>query len=126
MSLRLLMLYAFAQSVHYVVWLRLLPEDDRPSPTPRSFSQTLRALRTDVGSIVLWIAVLSTLVFAVWAAFNAGQARNGYIRVAFFHGYLELAAAAVLWAEGTLTHPLLTSSKDLPRVSSQSPAESRC
>jgi hypothetical protein len=103
MTLRLLLLYAFAQTVHYVVWLRLVPEDDRPSPTPRSFLQSYRALRADLGSLMLWIAVLSALAFAVWAAFNVGQARNGYIRIAFFHGYLELAAAALLWAEGTLT-----------------------
>jgi hypothetical protein len=103
LSLRFLLLYAFAQSVHYVVWLRLVPEDDRPSATPRSFLQSYRALRTDVGSIVLWIAVLGTLAFAVWAAMSGvGHARNGYLQVAFFHGYLELAAAALLWAEGSL------------------------
>jgi hypothetical protein len=85
------------------VWLRLVPEDDRPSATPRSFLQSYRALRTDVGSIVLWIAVLSALGLAVWAAMSSvGQARNGYIQMAFFHGYLELAAAALLWAEGSL------------------------
>lgn len=102
MTVRLLLLYAFAQSVHYVVWLRLVPEDDRPSPTPRSFVQSFRALRADVGALVLWISVLCALVLAVWACFNVGSARNGYLRMAFFHGYLELAAAALLWAEGSL------------------------
>jgi hypothetical protein len=102
MALRLLLLYGFAQSVHYVAWLRLIPEDDRPSPTPRSFLQSFRALRTDLGALVLWFFLLSALAFAVWAAFNLGAARNGYIRIAFFHGYLELAAAALLWAEGSL------------------------
>ncbi|MGZ6214451.1 MAG: hypothetical protein ACXWMG_05820 [Candidatus Limnocylindria bacterium] len=87
MALRFLLLYAFAQSVHYVVWLRLVPEDDRPSPTPRSFVQSFRALRTDLGSWVLWAAVLTALGLAVWAAFNVGQARNGYIQMAFFHGH---------------------------------------
>jgi hypothetical protein len=102
MALRLLVLYAFAQSVHYVVWLRLVPEDDRPSPTPRSFLQSFRALRADVGALILWIALLGALALAVWAAFDAGRARNGYIQMAFFHGYLELAAGALLWAEGSL------------------------
>jgi hypothetical protein len=104
LTLRLLLLYAFAQSAHYVVWLRLLPEDDRPSPTPRSFLQSYRALRSDVGSLVLWIAVLTALGLAVWAAWtNVGHARNAYLQIAFFHGYLELAGAAILWAEGSLT-----------------------
>jgi hypothetical protein len=99
---RLLMLYAFWQAAHYVVWLRLIPEDDRPSPTPRSYLQSYRALRADVGSVVLWIAMLSAIAVAAWAAVNVGQARNGYIQLAFFHGYLELAAAALLWGEGRL------------------------
>jgi len=100
-AMRLLVLYAFGQSVHYIVWLRLLPEDDRPSPTPRSFTQSYRALRADVGSLILWIAALGCVAFAVWAAIDVGRARNGYLQIAFFHGYLELAAVAVLWAENT-------------------------
>ncbi len=102
LAVRFLLLYAFGQSVHYVMWLRLVPEDDRPSPTPRSYLQTFRALRADVGSLLLWLALLGALALAVWASFNAGAARNGYLQVAFFHGYLEVAAAALLWAEGWL------------------------
>ncbi|APR84869.1 Hypothetical protein A7982_10218 [Minicystis rosea] len=97
--LRFLMLYAFAQSAHYVVWIRLLPEDDRPSETPRSFGQSLRALHADVGGLVLWASLLTMLALAIWASVSVGAARNGYIQMAFFHGYLELAAAALLWAE---------------------------
>ncbi|MFT3774658.1 MAG: hypothetical protein QM820_55615 [Minicystis sp.] len=96
---RFLVLYAFAQSAHYVVWVRLVPEDDRPSGTPRSFTQSLRALHADVGGLVLWVTLLSMIALAVWAAVSLGAARNGYIQMAFFHGYLELAAAAILWAE---------------------------
>jgi hypothetical protein len=98
-ALRFLVLYAFAQSVHYLVWLRLVPEDDRPSPSPRSYAQSFRALRADVGSLVLWLSLLGMIGLAVWASIHAGQARNGYIQAAFFHGYLELAAGALLWAE---------------------------
>jgi hypothetical protein len=98
-ALRFLVLYAFAQSVHYVVWLRLIPEDDRPSPAPRSYAQSFRALRADVGALVLWLSLLGMIAFAVWAAFHVGHARNGYIQAAFFHGHLELVAGALLWAE---------------------------
>jgi hypothetical protein len=100
-AMRFLLLYAFAQSAHYLVWLRLIPEDDRPSPTPRSYLQSFRALRADVGSLVLWLALLGAIALAAWAAINVGHARNGYIQAAFFHGYLELAAAALLWAEAS-------------------------
>lgn len=99
---RFLVLYAFAQSAHYVVWVRLMPEDDRPRPSPRSYHQTYRALAADVSALVLWIAVLSAVGLAAWALMSLGEARDGYIRAAFFHGHLELAAAVVLFCEGKL------------------------
>lgn len=103
LAARMVLFYAFAQSVHYIVWVRLIPEDDRKSHTPRSYHQSLRVLKKDVGPLMIWAAVLGILVFAVWAVVkNAAVARNEYLNVAFFHGYLELAAAAVLWAEGRL------------------------
>lgn len=104
LAIRLVLLYAFAQSVHYIVWLRLIPEDDRPSPTPRSYGQSYRALQFDVGSITLWLTVAGIAVFAGWALFtSAGAARNAYLSVAFFHGDLELVAAALLFSEARLT-----------------------
>lgn len=103
MATRLILLYAFGQSVHYIIWLRLIPEESRKSHTPRSYQQTYRALRGDVGSWVLWLALLGTLVFLVWAFVEgAGIARTRYLNVAFFHGYLELAAAALLWSEARI------------------------
>lgn len=99
-STRLVVYYAFAQSAHYVVWMRLIPEDDRPSPTPRSFAQSYRALRSDLGSLILWMAVIGAIALAGWAFMRVGEARDGYIRLAFFHGYVEVIAGALLWAEG--------------------------
>ena len=49
-ALRLVLLFAFAQSVHYGVWLRLIPEDDRPQETPRTFRASARALKADIGT----------------------------------------------------------------------------
>lgn len=101
-SVRLVLLYAFAQATHYVVWLRLVPEDDRPSKSPRSYGQSFRALTSDLGSILLWLSVIGALALIGWAMFAPGEARDGYLRLAFFHGHLELAAGALLWAEGRL------------------------
>lgn len=98
-AVRLVVLYAFAQAVHYVVWLRLMPEDDRPSKTPRSYRQTFHALSKDLGGLILWASVLGALGLFAWAFFGPGAARDGYLRFAFFHGHLELAAGALLWAE---------------------------
>ena len=99
-GVRLVLLFAFAQAVHYGVWLRLIPEDDRPQQTPRTFAASARALHKDLGSIVLIVATLLILAFAIWAAFDLAHARYSYLRMALFHGYLELAAAAFLFVEG--------------------------
>lgn len=104
MAVRFVLLYGFGQAVHYIVWLRLIPEDDRPSPTPRSYSQSYRVLGKDVGAIMLWLTAAGIAVFAVWAfVTSAGAARNAYLSVAFFHGDLELVAAALLFSEARLS-----------------------
>jgi hypothetical protein len=104
LAVRLVLLYGFGQAVHYIVWLRLIPEDDRPSPTPRSYGQSYRVLGRDVGAITLWLTAAGVAVFAVWALFtSAGAARNAYLSVAFFHGDLELVAAALLFSEARLS-----------------------
>ncbi len=99
---RLLVLFAFAQAAHYVVWLRLIPEDDRKSAAPRSYKQTYRALVKDLGAGPVWLAFIAALVLLVWAAASIGAARNGYLEVAFFHAHLELIAIALLTVERRL------------------------
>jgi len=98
-GLRLVLLFAFAQSVHYGVWLRLIPEDDRPQPSPRTFGASVRALRMDMGATVLAAAIVLGLVFALWAVLDLTASRSGYLRLALFHGYLELAVAAWFFIE---------------------------
>jgi hypothetical protein len=97
---RLVLLFAFAQTVHYAVWLRLLPEEDRARRTPRSFAASFRALKADFGALGLAACALLALAIAGWAAFDLAEAHDGYLRLAVFHGHLELAALALLFAEG--------------------------
>jgi hypothetical protein len=99
---RLVLLFAFAQSVHYAVWLRLVPDEDRAQPTPRSFRASLRALRADFGAWPLRIACAAALLIAAWALRDVRAARAGYLRLALFHGHLEVAALGLLLLEGTL------------------------
>jgi hypothetical protein len=98
--LRLVLIYAFAQSVHYGVWLRLVPEEDRERPGPRGFISSYRALVRDVGRPLLGLALLSLVALIGWAAYDLVAARTGYLRVAIFHGPLELVAAAFFFIEG--------------------------
>jgi hypothetical protein len=98
-GLRLVLLYAFAQSVHYGVWLRLVPEEDRPRPAPRGFASSYAALRADFGWLPLVVFGALAVALAAWATRDLAAARAGYLRFAVVHGQLELAAAALLWAE---------------------------
>jgi hypothetical protein len=99
-ALRLVLFYAFAQAVHYGIWLRLIPEDDRPQPSPRTFAASYRALERDFGPVLLWGSLVLMSGLAIWAVFDLVEARSGYLRMALFHGFLELAAAALLFVEG--------------------------
>ncbi len=99
-GLRLVLLFAFAQAVHYGIWLRLIPEEDRPQPTPRTFAASYRALERDFGPALLMGSVILIAGLAVWAVVDLVEARAGYLRMALFHGYLELAAAALFFVEG--------------------------
>ncbi len=95
----LVVLFAFAQSVHYAVWLRLIPDALRPGKTPRSFSQSARALRADLGAPLLLAATVLALGVATFAAVDARGARHFYFAFALFHGYLELAALGLRFVE---------------------------
>jgi hypothetical protein len=97
---RLVLLYCFAQAVHYGVWLRMVPEDDRARPTPRSFRASYRALRDDFPPLLLTGFTLAAVALASWACVDLVDARTGYFRFARFHGMLELLAAGLLLAHG--------------------------
>lgn len=96
---RLVVLFAFAQSVHYAVWLRLLPDALRPGKTPRSFAKSARALVADVGAPLAIAAAVLTLALVVHGAIDPAVARARYFSFALFHGYLEVAALGLLFAE---------------------------
>lgn len=97
---RLVLLFCFAQSVHYVIWLRLVPEDDRTRVSPRTFRASWRALLGDVGPVVVLSTIVGAIALAVWAAIDVADARDSYLRFAGFHVVLELCAAGMLLVEG--------------------------
>ena len=99
-ALRLTLSFAFAQSVHYAVWLRMVPEDDRGRDTPRPFAASWRALTADVGRPLLALTALATLGLVGWALADIAAARDLYLRVGLFHGHLELAAFVLFLLEG--------------------------
>lgn len=105
LATRLVLLFCFAQGVHYSLWLRLIPEDDRDRLAPRSFRASLAALRAELGAPILVGAGLAMVVLLGWAVRDLCAARVGYFRLALFHGYLELCALALFWVRGAGPQP---------------------
>lgn len=93
-SARLAVLFVFMQSVHYAVWLRLVPELARPRAGARSFRASLAALQHEFSAVgVALLAALALLVLGL-AAHDPLLAQREYLRFAGFHAYLELAFLA--------------------------------
>jgi hypothetical protein len=82
--------FAFMQSVHYAVWLRLMPEDCRVRSSTRSFRQSWRAARSDLGLLLPATLVLCAALVA-FAALRPAAALSLYFSVALGHGFLEWA-----------------------------------
>lgn len=99
LAIPLVVLFAFMQSVHYGLWLRVVPEEDRDRATPRTFRASLRALDRELGPWLVRLAVLATVALAVWAVVDLYAARIGYLRFARFHAVLELCVVALVLVE---------------------------
>lgn len=96
LAVRGVVLFAYAQSVHYGLWLRIIPEETRDRPVPPTLLVSWRSLRQDLGPVVLGLATVLAVGLAAWAAIDLGTARDGYLRLALFHGPLELVFAALV------------------------------
>lgn len=96
----LALVYVMLQSVHYSVWLALIPQDDAPAQGTRSFRMSVRALGRDFpGPWLAAIAVLAAIVLGA-SFLDVHRTRQLYMSLATFHGYLELAAGAFLLVRG--------------------------
>jgi hypothetical protein len=100
LGVRFVLAFAFAQSVHYAVWLRVLPEDDRARPGMRSFASSWNPLLADMGTVPVALAGAVLVGLLAWALSDPAAARDGYLRLAISHGHLELAVIALLLVEG--------------------------
>jgi hypothetical protein len=92
---RALFLYAFGQSLHFAAWLRLLPDVERESPTPKPFRRAMRDLQADFGRLTIPLFAL-TVVAIVLLLLEGGRARETYFALSYFHVGLEGAALAQL------------------------------
>lgn len=91
---RSLMLYAYAQAVHYAIWVRLIPGERALTEAPVSFRRALGGLRAALGSPAFAVCLVVALALpAAGLAFPA-ESRRIYLDLAGFHAWLELAIGA--------------------------------
>lgn len=94
---RAAMAYAFGQSLHYVVWLKAIPEHHLRKQIPTAFKESLRLLVRDMGMI--FFASAATLMLA-YIALNVfmqyARVRELYLLLASYHGYAEIAGLLAL------------------------------
>ena len=100
---RALFLYAFGQALHFAIWLRLVPEVDRPSKLPQTFRRALALFEADFGRWArpLLVACVASVPLIVW---GGGVAREAYFALTYFHVGLEAAALAATLARSR-AHP---------------------
>jgi hypothetical protein len=90
---RLVAVFVFAQGVHYMIWLRLVPDEARERPGLRTFASTFGALRHELGAPILFGATGFAIILTARAFGSLEGARILYLRGASFHGFLEIAFA---------------------------------
>jgi hypothetical protein len=99
LSLRLVAVYAFGQSIHYAVWVRLVPQGLDPRASPPTFRRSLTRVRIDFGRTGFALVVALCLAVPLAAVIiDAAKVRDVYLQAVIAHGWLELAIIAALLA----------------------------
>jgi len=92
--------FAFLQSVHYAVWLHAIPQAATRGDATLTFRMSFRALRADLGKLGLLACVALALLVPCAGLVAPLITKSLYLSLASFHGYLELAAAALFFVRG--------------------------
>jgi len=92
---RALFAYAFGQALHYSIWVRFVPDVDRPASVPQSFRVAWDRLRRDLGR---WAvpAAAACAVAPLLILLGGSAGREGYFTLVYFHVGLEAAALVAL------------------------------
>lgn len=101
LGMRLVLLFCFMQSVHYAMWLQMIPDEDRRRSTVMTFRASAQDLERDFDRVALWVIAVLAAGLIAWASFDMLAAGRGYFRMARFHGTLEVMAAVLLILERT-------------------------
>ena len=83
--------YLFLQSVHYTIWLQLIPQEETRTQGTLTFRMSVRSALEDFGTVGSILVVAVVLLVVLLAFVSIHRARDLYMSFASFHGYLELA-----------------------------------
>jgi hypothetical protein len=86
--------FAFAQTVHYAAWLRVVPDAERRCERPVSYRRSFELLVSDFGRAGAAAIVVLAVALPVGALFAIAKTRTFYYMLANFHGYVELSFIA--------------------------------
>ena len=100
LALGIVVSFAFLQSVHYAVWLHAIPQAATRGDASLTFGMSFRALRADLGPWGLAVCAGLALLVPCAGVFAPLLTKSLYLSLASFHGYLELAAAALFFVQG--------------------------
>jgi hypothetical protein len=100
LALGIVVSFAFLQSVHYAVWLHAIPQAATRGDASLTFGMSFRALRADLGRVGLVVCVGLALLVPCAGLVAPLFTKSLYLSLASFHGYLELAAAALFFVRG--------------------------
>lgn len=104
LGFRLVLIFTFAQAIHYVVWLRLVPNNHTfmPKRGPTSFREDFQGLQEDFGKSGRTLALGLCLLVPFFGLLAPTTTRAVYLSLVFFHGWMELAIFAHLLARRPL------------------------
>lgn len=100
LGMRLVLLFCFMQSVHYAMWMQMVPDEERTRATVMTFRASAEDLERDLDRVALGVIAMLSLGLVLWACWDLLDANRGYFRMARFHGHLEVMAAVLLVLEG--------------------------
>jgi hypothetical protein len=94
---RLVVLYSFGQSLHYFLWLNIIPDYKLKSKHTISFKQSLKLINLDCGQNIVWWVLGGGGIFLLLIFVSSLEnARNYYFSFAAIHGYLEIVSIPLI------------------------------
>ena len=100
MGARVVVLFAFAQAMHYSVWVHLLPASASLDGDRDAGANGLAGWKHDFGAWGWRILVAAAVLLPLLGLVDAAGTRASYLSLVLFHGWLEIAVAAHLFVRG--------------------------